>query len=283
MPYKDQEKKREAKRAWYAANRERVRKKKHEWYLANKERCLANHKRWAEENKERLAAYRREKYAEKNGKNVKKSQMKKTEEKQMQVIAKMETCPKCGSPGALKVSGMYYLAGCSKPGCKYFVGRDPESGFASSGTTAAAAVEGWNELARELREELGEKAVPAPAAAEEEAGAADEPAVPTDQDEAAEAGESSELGEEAVEEEAEAAEEEESAEEEDGERSARFWLKLDGKWYFLDEGCEGCKGCAFNLAFGKRSLCGAVASEDFAHAATLCKAAEGVWRDNSEE
>lgn len=280
MPYKDQEKKRDYQRRYNrkyrAAHKEEADARVRRWRASHKEEYNAWQREWYARHLEERRAYQRRKYAERKGR-VLDEENESHEEEQMQVIAKMETCPKCGSPGALKVSGMYYLAGCSKPGCKYFEGRDPESGFASSGTTAAAAVEGWNKLARELREELGGKAVPVPAAAEEEAGTADEPAEPTDQDEAAE-------------EEAAAAEEEESAEEEAGgdgdgeeERSEQFWLELDGTFYRLDDGVEGCEGCVFRLMFGSRVVCAAKGSTGFEQAAELCKGRDGVWRENSEE
>lgn len=276
-------------KAWYEAHREEVREKSRERYRKKQEEMKAKHAAYREANREKIRAQKRALYA-------KKKQQQKNLEGEMIMMegVELERCPRCGSEAGMKVQGRLYVAGCTKIRCRNWLGKQD----APAGETAEAAAAGWNELARDQRAELGEQAkgteveklkgsevekltnseffnLSTPSAGEPTAlrqGRTETPRQDCDTDETS--------GEEEA---AENAGEEAAAEEEDGERSARFWLELDGKWYWLEEGVEGCEGCAFNLAFGKRSLCGAVASEDFAHAATLCKAADGVWRDNSEE
>ena len=71
------------------------------------------------------------------------------------------------------------------------------------------------------------------------------------------------------------------AAEENGETFARFWLELDGEWYWLaaqEDGEELCSGCEFRFEFGRRTMCAAAASEDFSMACELCKRLEGVWQ-----
>lgn len=67
---------------------------------------------------------------------------------------------------------------------------------------------------------------------------------------------------------------------------ARFWLELDGKWYFLaaaEDEADGCAGCAFCLEFGRRKVCAASSSEDLREAGELCKRLSGVWVEGEME
>ena len=270
---------------WYGEHREEVLERNRERYQQNREKELAKRAAYREANREKINAQKRALYA-------KKKQQQKNLEGEMIMMegVELERCPRCGSETGVKVQGRLYVAGCTKMRCRNWLGKQD----ATTGETAEAAAAGWNELAREQRVELGEQAKGGEGEkvkssevekvkSSEDSEYSDSSDLSTVQPFNPPAEEVVEAEEEAAAEEEEVAEEEAAAEEEDGERSARFWLELDGKWYWLEEGVEGCEGCAFNLAFGQRSLCGAVASEDFAHAATLCKAAEGVWRDNSEE
>ena len=274
-------------KAWYEAHREEVREKARERYRKKQAEMKAKHAAYREANREKIRAQKRALYA-------KKKQQQKNLEGEMIMMegVELERCPRCGSEAGVKVQGRLYVAGCTKTRCRNWLGKQD----ATTGETAEAAAAGWNELARDQREELGEQAKGTEVEklkgteGEKVKGSADseysdssdlstvQPFNPPEEEVA-------EVEEEAAAEEEAVAEEEGEAEEEDGERSARFWLELDGKWYWLEEGVEGCEGCAFRLAFGNRVICAAACKtgEDFAHASTLCKAAEGVWRDNSEE
>ena len=46
---------------------------------------------------------------------------------------------------------------------------------------------------------------------------------------------------------------------------------------------EGCDGCAFCMAFGRRQVCAAESSEDFNAARVLCGEMQGQWREAEEE
>ena len=77
--------------------------------------------------------------------------------------------------------------------------------------------------------------------------------------------------------------EEPEAAEEDGETFAQFELVLDGVRYIMVPDEDGCDGCAFCMAFGKRQVCAAESSEDFKAARVLCGELEGQWREAEEE
>ena len=113
-----------------------------------------------------------------------------------------------------------------------------------------------------------------------EAGDGGEPDEAQDKEEASEPSEESDGADDG--EESSSEEEEAEGEEDDEELCARFWLELDGVWYWLKDG-DGCDGCAFCLAFGRRTFCAAQASDDFAEAAELCKRLDGVWQKNDDE
>lgn len=258
-------------REWRAAHLEDQRAKQRAYYQEHKEEFQA--KRRTDEQRAKRRAYylaHREEMAAKQRALRALKKEKKAREEKVEMAVELEKCPECGSAGAAKVQGQIYLAGCSKSKCEHWVsGENSETG-----ATVAEAVERWNEFAREERAAREAEAH----AAEEEEAAADE----TRQDAASpeDAGEPPAPPEE--EEDDEDEDEEEDGDEEAAEASSRFWLELDGTWYWLEAGCERCEGCAFRLAFGKREICAAASSEDFAAAATLCETLGGVWRENDD-
>lgn len=59
-------------------------------------------------------------------------------------------------------------------------------------------------------------------------------------------------------------------------------MEVDGVFHWLEEGAEGCEGCAFRSGFGRRTFCGAQQVEGLGEAAALCQTLNGVWREQEE-
>lgn len=317
MAWASREAAREYNRNWAKAHPEAVAAKRKKYRAAHRDEWNAYQRKWREENLEHTRAWHRENYRKRRDEiieqrrawraknrdaiNARKRERyalkkKEREEKDMTKEQQFEQCPKCGAAGGAKVQGRLYVSGCTNPRCRYFLWREE----ATTAETLAAAVAGWNELARTLREELGEKAVPAPAPEKEARQDASPPfageppappgeTVETDEASAAEeapkrkrgrprkvAGEPA--GEPPAPPEEEAADEEEADEE-----GVRFLVEVDGTFYWLEEGSEGCEGCAFQSGFGRRTFCGAESVEGLEQASALCRSLAGIWRENEEE
>lgn len=295
MPYKDKEKAAARSAEWQRTHPERRASSSAKWRKAHREEWNAYQRALYAAHREERRAYMRARYAARKGKNLENTQ--RLEEEMSELT--LERCPRCGSAGGVKVQGRLYVSGCTKLGCRLWLGRED----ATTAETLAAAVAGWNELARTLREELGEKAVPAPAPEKEARQDASPPfageppappgeTVETDEASAAEeapkrkrgrpckvAGEPA--GEPPAPPEEEAADEEEA--EEEAAEGVRFLVEVDGTFYWLEEGSEGCEGCAFQSGFGRRTFCGAESVEGLEQASALCRSLAGIWRENEEE
>jgi len=221
------------------------------------------------------------------------------EERSIEMGLQINRCPRCKSAGAAKVKGSAYLAGCSRQKCEKWVGGDE----AVTGTTMAAAIEGWNKwteeemaeqeearrLEAEMAAEVGEEDAPVEVGDLDEEGALDgePPDEDEDLDEGDDDGDEGGAGDEdGGDEDAGDDEPEEGGDEdagEEGEAYAQFELVLDGVRYIMVPDEEGCDGCAFCMAVGRRQVCASESSEDFKAARTLCGELQGQWREAEEE
>jgi len=260
MAYKDQAKRRA---------------KEKEYRETHKEERAAVAKRWREKNKEKYREYMR-RYRDTHREKVRqlyrdwydrnKRKARTAEDGTME----LEKCPKCNSDGVVRPVSTGFAPGCSSRTCGLWVEKQKGRTF---GTEDAAAL-AWNAFVQEAREGVEEEK------AEEER---IESAIPAEWDAGGPKAQEEEEEAERKAAEEEAADDDEEPEEtpeEDTELYARFWLEMDGVWYWLDrDGGEGCDGCAFRLAFGRRTICGAETSEDCAMAAKLCKELGGQWKE----
>jgi cobalamin biosynthesis protein CobT len=305
--------------AWYKRNPEKAKELHRRWYEKNKERIREyNRKRRAEhpmtpEQKARQAEYKKAwkerqkaaKEAAKNGQAVAAAVAAAVEERSDEMGLKVEKCPLCQSAASAKLKGVVYLAGCLNKKCRKWIDGDESE----TGATMAGAIGNWNKwveeerraqeaeeeaerIAAELEKQDAENGQPAPEDPDEDLDADLPGELPEDapDDLPEDEGESDEPDEPEEPEEPEDGGEPESGEgeedgEDDGETFARFWLELDGTWYWMDgreDEDSPCEGCAFCLAFGRRTFCAAASSEDFSEASELCKRLEGVWKKNEE-
>ena len=296
MPYKDPEKARKNALEYYYRNRERNREKQNaaslSWYHRNKERVLAQKKEWYYANHERaLEESRARKQAAKERKRAAKAA--ELEERSVEMGLKINRCPLCKSAGAAKVKGSAYLAGCSRQKCRKWVGGDE----AVTGTTMDAAIGGWNKwteeelaeqeevkrLEAEMAAEVGEGEAPVEVEDLDDEGAPDGE-VP-DEEGAGDDGDGGDEdgGNDAGDEDGGNDAGDAEAAGEEGEAYAQFELVLDGVRYIMVPDEEGCDGCAFCMAFGRRQVCAAESSEDFNAARVLCGEMQGQWREAEEE
>lgn len=143
MPYKDPEKGRENARKRQAAYRARHPGRHNDsvkaWYARNKERVLERLKKQYAADPEKFRERLRRSRAR-----------KKTEGRSDEMGLQIKRCPLCNGAGAAKVKGAAYLAGCSRPQCRKWVGGEG----AVTGTTMEATIGAWN---RWVEEELAEQ------------------------------------------------------------------------------------------------------------------------------
>lgn len=280
MPYKDPAKRREYHRAYEGKHREAINAYQRKWRQNHLEEKRAKERAYYQAHKEELVAkvreFRARKKAEKD--EFAASVAAESEERNDEMGLKTKKCPLCKSAASAKLKGVVYLAGCLNKKCRKWIDGDESE----TGATMGGAIGNWNkwvdeELERQDAENdppqdgpdddwvnLGE--VPVDESPKDES-EPDDPEAPDGEESGGEEGDGEEAGED------------------DGETFARFWLELDGTWYWL-EGREDedspCEGCAFCLAFGRRTFCAAESSEDFSEASELCKRLEGVWKKNEE-
>jgi len=244
------------------------------------------------------------------------------EERSEEMKVRIEKCPRCRQSGAVKLVDGKYIWGCTNRACEEYVMKPRGEALRMPSMKSAVGMWNCHceNLRRKLAEEEAERrrkeaeeakadeaeetpTAPKDAPADEEptqtdeeqeepseeghaeedaseAGDGGEPDEAQDKEEASEPSEESDGADDG--EESSSEEEEAEGEEDDEELCARFWLELDGVWYWLKDG-DGCDGCAFCLAFGRRTFCAAQASDDFAEAAELCKRLDGVWQKNDDE
>ena len=296
-------------RSWRQANLEEQREKQRAYYHEHKEELrakrstaeqLEKRRAYYQAHKEEMAAKARAFRAKKKAEKEKLAAVAAAaEERSDEMGLKTEKCPLCKSAASAKLKGVVYLAGCLNKKCRKWIDGDESE----TGATMAGAIGNWNKwveeelkaiaaeeeadrIAAELEKQDAENGPPAPEDPDEDLdvdlpedeGEPDEPEEPEEQEEPEEPEEPEDDGE------PESGEGEEAGED-DEETFARFWLELDGTWYWLDgreDEDSPCDGCAFCLAFGRRTFCAAASSEDFSEASELCKRLEGVWKKNEE-